>query len=428
MGSRYFGSEQPAKPHIDRRAVSGELQDLRNDVEHGFVRVQTEMDAGPAPGAHHASHVTGSDQLADATATGPVHGLMAGADKVKLDGIEAGADVTSAHNPKAHASSHVTGAGDVIADAVAAGNSGLMSGAMLTKLNGIEASADVTASHAPQAHAASHVSGADQIADATATGPVHGLMPGADKTKLDSITVANIPSAGEKAALAGTDGSPSGANKFVTNSDPRLVGMVPAGAPELDLLNVSGGAAINHVGGDIKLVGRNLLQGQTFDSIHLTEVGGADLTLYALKPGPSLFTVQIVAGAGALSMTFVGGALVITLAAAGSTDDAVATLINANAAATDGYVRAVSAGGGTFTLAQAAAPMAGGTGDYAHNKVMVAGLEALPANTPGTNAAAKWSDSGITCTTQAAGAATDVAAVRVESAALWTAQISGVMI
>jgi hypothetical protein len=44
----------------------------------------------------------------------------------------------------AHHTRHVTGGGDVIADAIAAGNSGLMSGADKTKIDGIEATADVT--------------------------------------------------------------------------------------------------------------------------------------------------------------------------------------------------------------------------------------------------------------------------------------------
>ena len=60
-------------------------------------------------GPHAASHVTGADQLADAVGGGaPVHGLLAAADKLKLDGIEAGADVTSAHAPQAHQASHVS--------------------------------------------------------------------------------------------------------------------------------------------------------------------------------------------------------------------------------------------------------------------------------------------------------------------------------
>lgn len=45
--------------------------------------------------------------------------------------------------PGSHAPSHVTGGGDVIANAVAAGNAGLMSGADKTKLDGIAAGAEV---------------------------------------------------------------------------------------------------------------------------------------------------------------------------------------------------------------------------------------------------------------------------------------------
>jgi len=48
------------------------------------------------------------------------------------------------HHPQIHAAEHVTGGGDVIANAIAAGNAGLMTGADKTKLNGIEALADVT--------------------------------------------------------------------------------------------------------------------------------------------------------------------------------------------------------------------------------------------------------------------------------------------
>lgn len=53
---------------------------------------------------------------------------------------------------------------------------------------------------------------------------IAGFMSAADKSKLDAVTVANIPSTTEKAALVGTDGTPSGTNKYVTDSDPRLTG------------------------------------------------------------------------------------------------------------------------------------------------------------------------------------------------------------
>ena len=164
-----------------------------------YVKVnagETALEFGtPAAAAHAANHVTGGgDTIADAIAAGN-SGLLSGADKTKLDGIEALADVTDAINiassivgvadkaipvdadslglidsaaanalkeltwanvkatlktyldtlysTLSHASRHVTGGGDTIADAIAAGNSGLMSGADKTKLDGIEALAEV---------------------------------------------------------------------------------------------------------------------------------------------------------------------------------------------------------------------------------------------------------------------------------------------
>ena len=44
----------------------------------------------------------------------------------------------------AHAGTHVTGGDDTVANAIAAGNAGLMTGADKTKIDGIEALADVT--------------------------------------------------------------------------------------------------------------------------------------------------------------------------------------------------------------------------------------------------------------------------------------------
>lgn len=53
------------------------------------------------------------------------------------------ARLSDARTPTAHAGTHVTGGGDTIANAIAAGNSGLMSGADKTKLDGIAAGAEV---------------------------------------------------------------------------------------------------------------------------------------------------------------------------------------------------------------------------------------------------------------------------------------------
>jgi len=182
--------------------------------------------------------------------------------------------------------------------------------------------------------------------------------------------------------------------------------------PELDFIDGAGPAA---AGGDMVLVGRNLLQGQSFDELQLIE-GAADLTVHALKPGASPLSVEITVGAGALSAVIAANKLTIELQAAGDTYDDIATAINVSATC-DGVVRAVSAAGGSFTLAQAEADLAGGVGDYAGNKVMAAGKECLPANETGTTTTAKWSDTGITVTAPALSpaVATDKAQVTVSS-------------
>lgn len=198
--------------------------------------------------------------------------------------------------------------------------------------------------------------------------------------------------------------------------------------PELDRLDVVGGAAVAAAGGDIELVGRNLLQGMTFDTISRTESAGGTLNIYALTPGDSGITVEITVGAGGLVLTYVGKKLTIELAAGGSSDDAVATAINADASPCNGYLRAVSGTTGNFTLAQADAPLTGGVGDWTNTQVFAGGLAALPANELGINAVAKWSDTGIVCTTQAVGAATDVVSLAVRSNGVNTGSLSAVLV
>jgi hypothetical protein len=156
------------------------------------------------------------------------------------------------------------------------------------------------------------------------------------------------------------------------------------------------GTAPAAAGGDFELHGSYLTQGQTFAS-KVFGIGTAALTITALKPGDpgNDFTVVIVQGAGALAVAMVGTDITITLAAAGSTADAVATAINANAADTDGYVRCASGGGGTVLIADQA-NLEGGVG--AGFTCTVGGVEALPANTPGTAGAAAITDAVATLT------------------------------
>lgn len=158
-------------------------------------------------------------------------------------------------------------------------------------------------------------------------------------------------------------------------------------------------------GGDITLTGVNLLQGQTFDTLTIAQ-GAASVALHAMKPGDSGITVVIAVGVGAaVAYNTSTKVLTITVVVGGTSDDAIATLINANSAQTDGYIRAVSAGGGNFSASQASQPMTGGVGDYAGNKVVCAGYECLPSNTAGTTAAAKWTDTSVTVTVPAIAAA-----------------------
>lgn len=67
---------------------------------------------------HSTTTITGGH--ANAVASGAA-GFMSGADKAKLDGIAAGANVTGANPPQAHASTHAPGGSDEV-NALAAGS------------------------------------------------------------------------------------------------------------------------------------------------------------------------------------------------------------------------------------------------------------------------------------------------------------------
>jgi hypothetical protein len=165
-----------------------------------------------------------------------------------------------------------------------------------------------------------------------------------------------------------------------------------AGYPELDYLQ---GGAVGTAGADRAFVGRTLLQSQTFDAITLSE-GTAVLELEPVKPGDSGVEVEmVVGGSAAVAYDHNTKVLTLTVVTGGTTANAVATLVNADGAATDGYIKASATSGGSFTAAQDKAPMVGGVGDYDGNKIMVAGTECLPSNSAGISAPRRWQDSKV---------------------------------
>jgi hypothetical protein len=203
------------------------------------------------------------------------------------------------------------------------------------------------------------------------------------------------------------------------------------GYPELDLHDQSVSDVVA-AGGDIVLVGRELLQGQTFDKINITE-GTVDLLIEMLKPGKSNVRVVFTTGAGGLVIDLTNDLLTIELPAAGQdTVDNIATAINADGADTEGIIRASMVAGTGNNITQAGQgtaeiPLAGGDGDYDYNKVMVGGLEALPANETGTTSVAKWTNTSLKVTTQAVGAAADHVQITVMSDGKRTQALTAVL-
>lgn len=163
----------PASASFPGSPVAGELL-WRTDESRLYRRnaANTAWDAVQSAVALHATtHQNGgSDELS-----------VAG-----LSGVLADAQV-----PQAHAASHQNGGGDELS---VAGLSGVLADAQT-----------------PQAHAIDGAAHTGQLA--------HSALSGITAT--DHHTNVNDPTAGEKAALAGTTGTPGSGNKYVTDTDTR---------------------------------------------------------------------------------------------------------------------------------------------------------------------------------------------------------------
>jgi len=199
-----------------------------------------------------------------------------------------------------------------------------------------------------------------------------------------------------------------------------------AGFPHLDWLDVTTGAP-TATGGDLKLLGRNLLQGQTFDTLTLG-LTTAGVVVTMLKPGKSGVSMEIVQGVGALSAVLAADKLTVTLAVGGSTATEVVGAINGAASCIGVVFAAVLSGGGGTVLVAAETVLAGGVGLYAGNKVWVSGVEVLP-----KHAASQWTDGYIIVTTPdltaatPARAAADVVNLMVSSDGVCSEALSGVL-
>lgn len=131
--------------------------------------------------------------------------------------------------------------------------------------------------------------------------------------------------------------------------------------PEITFID--GGLPILN-GGEMVIKGLYLLQGQEFAQIVLP--GNVGLNLIACRPGTpgNAFSVEIVQGGAGLTVAMPANKLTITLAAGGSTKNAIATAINNAAAQTYQKIRAnVTADGGSFGVVAAETHLAGGVGE-----------------------------------------------------------------
>lgn len=191
------------------------------------------------------------------------------------------------------------------------------------------------------------------------------------------------------------------------------------GFPELDALDP--GTLLAAGQASFVVVGRNLLQSQTFDILSFG-TGIAKLDLELLTPGDSGIEVVIVQGTGALTTVLAAGVLTITLAVAGSTSNAVAAAINI-AVSCVGVILGTGNGAGNMLVA-AQTPMAGGDGYYAGNVVRINGQVCKPVHATG-----QWTGSSVTVLVPAltGRVATDIVGVHLQANGISALPLSAVL-
>jgi hypothetical protein len=227
-----------------------------------------------------ATRVLSSSTGDDATlplATTTVPGLQSAADKTKLNGIESGAQVNVPTDLSYTASTRLLGSStgaDVTLPEVTTTVAGLMSGADKTKLNGVEAGAQVNVATNLGYTASTRLLSSSTGADVTlpeATTAVPGLQSAADKTKLDGVQAGAQVNVGTDLSYTASSrllASSTGADVTLPEATTTVPGLQSA-ADKTKLNGIETGAQVN--------VGTNL--SYTASTRLLASSTGTDATL-----------------------------------------------------------------------------------------------------------------------------------------------------
>lgn len=159
-----------------------------------------------------------------------------------------------------------------------------------------------------------------------------------------------------------------------------------------------GDGDVSNGGGDFTLIGTGFLQGQTFDTLTYDDGATFEITITALKPGNTGYSIEVVDGGGAESITKTGSKFTINIDSAADTANDIVDLINANGEDSDGLLRADVVSGGAATVsAMTETDMTGGKGEGL--TVMVGDEECLPQNETGhAGTTAKVTDTSLKLT------------------------------
>jgi hypothetical protein len=179
---------------VDGRDVAADGTKLDGIAAGAEVNVDTNLSYTAATRVLASS--TGTDATLPEVVASGTSGLMTGADKSKLDGIAAGAQVNVATNLSYTASTRVlassTGTNATLPEVVASGNSGLITGTDKAKLDGIAAGAEVNVdtnlSYTASTRVLASSTGTNVTLPEVVAAGNSGLMTGADKTKLDGLS------------------------------------------------------------------------------------------------------------------------------------------------------------------------------------------------------------------------------------------------